>query len=92
MEHVDRARAAGRGGIFMTVHMGSWEMAGAAMGLLGVPITAAVLKHADPRIDEISGKFAAGARSRKSRSAARLPSWKMRPRGAGSSASFQIAT
>lgn len=57
MEHVDRARAAGRGGIFMTVHMGSWEMAGAAMGLLGVPITAAVLKHADPRIDEIFGEI-----------------------------------
>jgi KDO2-lipid IV(A) lauroyltransferase len=53
MEYVDQARAAGKGGIFMTVHMGSWEMAGAAMGLRGVPITAAVLKHADPRIDQI---------------------------------------
>ncbi len=53
LEHVDACRAAGKGGIFISVHMGSWELAGAALGLLGVPLTAAVLKHADPRIDEI---------------------------------------
>ncbi len=53
MEHIDACRAEGKGGIFMTVHMGSWELAGAAMGLLGVPVTAAVLKHSDPRIDGI---------------------------------------
>ncbi len=53
MEHVEACRAAGKGGIFMTAHMGSWELAGSAMGLLGVPLTAAVLKHADPRIDAI---------------------------------------
>jgi KDO2-lipid IV(A) lauroyltransferase len=52
-DHIDACRAAGKGGIFMTAHMGSWELAGCAMGLLGVPITAAVLKHADPRIDGI---------------------------------------
>ncbi len=53
IEHVDACRAAGKGGIFISVHMGSWELAGAALGLLGVPLTAAVLKHRDPRIDEI---------------------------------------
>lgn len=53
MEHIEACRAVGKGGIFMTAHMGSWELAGATLGLLGVPITAAVLKHADPRIDEI---------------------------------------
>jgi KDO2-lipid IV(A) lauroyltransferase len=53
LEHVAAARDEGVGGIFMTAHMGSWELAGAALGLLGVPLTAAVLKHADPRIDEI---------------------------------------
>lgn len=53
MEHVEACRAAGKGGIFMTVHMGSWELAGSALGLLGIPITAAVLKHADARIDAI---------------------------------------
>lgn len=53
MEHIEACRAAGKGGIFMSVHMGSWELAGSALGLLGVPITAAVLKHADARIDAI---------------------------------------
>ena len=53
LEHVGAAREAGVGGICMTAHMGSWEMAGAALGLLGVPLTAAVLKHHDPRIDAI---------------------------------------
>jgi KDO2-lipid IV(A) lauroyltransferase len=53
LEHVGAARDEGVGGIVMTAHMGSWELAGVALGLLGVPITAAVLKHADPRIDEI---------------------------------------
>jgi lauroyl/myristoyl acyltransferase len=53
MEYVEACRAAGKGGIFMTVHMGSWELAGSAFGLLGVPLTAAVLKHSDARIDRI---------------------------------------
>jgi Kdo2-lipid IVA lauroyltransferase/acyltransferase len=53
MEVIEACRSAGKGGIFMTAHMGSWELAGAAVGLLGVPVTAAVLKHADPRIDAI---------------------------------------
>jgi lauroyl/myristoyl acyltransferase len=44
---------AGRGGIFVTVHMGSWEMAGAYEGLRGVPLTVVALSHADPRVDQI---------------------------------------
>jgi lauroyl/myristoyl acyltransferase len=53
LEHIGAARDEGVGGIVMSAHMGSWELAGVALGLLGVPITAAVLKHTDPRIDEI---------------------------------------
>lgn len=53
MEHVEACQKAGKGGIFMTAHMGSWELAGSVMGLLGVPLTAAVLQHHDPRIDQI---------------------------------------
>jgi KDO2-lipid IV(A) lauroyltransferase len=53
LEHIGAARDEDVGGIFVTAHMGSWELAGAALGLLGVPLTAAVLKHADPRIDAI---------------------------------------
>lgn len=53
MEHVHAASAAGHGGIFITVHMGSWELGGASMGLLGVPLTVAALPHKDPRIEQL---------------------------------------
>lgn len=53
LEHIGAARDEGIGGVVITAHMGSWELAAAAFGLLGVPITAAVLRHNDPRIDEI---------------------------------------
>ncbi len=52
-QHVEAAMAAGVGGIFVTPHMGSWEMAGAYVGLRGVPLTVAALPHKDPRIDRI---------------------------------------
>ena len=53
LEHMEAARAAGKGGIFVTVHMGSWELAGAYLGLRGIPLTAVALPHQDSRIDQI---------------------------------------
>jgi KDO2-lipid IV(A) lauroyltransferase len=41
------------GGIFVSAHMGSWELAGAYLAQRGVPLTAVVLQHRDPRIDEL---------------------------------------
>lgn len=52
-EHIQAAIGAGRGGIFVTAHMGSWELGGAYLGLRGVPLTAVALPHKDPRIDQI---------------------------------------
>lgn len=52
-EHLGAAMDAGKGGIFVTVHMGSWELGGAYMGMRGVPLTVAALPHKDPRIDQI---------------------------------------
>lgn len=52
-EHVRAALAAGHGGIFVTAHMGSWELGGACASFLGVPLTAAALPHKDKRIDDI---------------------------------------
>ena len=52
-EHLRAALDAGKGGIFVTVHMGSWELGGAYMGMRGVPLTVAALSHQDHRIDQI---------------------------------------
>ena len=52
-EHLQAAMQAGAGGIFVSVHMGSWELGGAYLGLRGVPLTVAALPHKDPRIDHI---------------------------------------
>lgn len=53
LEHLEAARTQAVGGIFATVHMGSWELAGVYLGLRGLPITAAALSHRDSRIDQI---------------------------------------
>ncbi len=52
-EHIEAAIDAGKGGIFVMVHMGSWELGCAYLGLRGVPLTAVALPHRDPRIDRI---------------------------------------
>lgn len=52
-EHIQTTIDAGKGGILVIVHMGSWELACAYLGLRGVPLTGAVLPHRDPRIDRI---------------------------------------
>jgi phosphatidylinositol dimannoside acyltransferase len=52
-EHLEAALATGKGGIFVTVHMGSWEMAGAYLSLRGLPLTAVALPHKDDRINRI---------------------------------------
>jgi KDO2-lipid IV(A) lauroyltransferase len=52
-EHVEAAMKAKVGGVFVTLHMGSWELAGAYEGLRGVPLTGIALSHADSRVDQI---------------------------------------
>ena len=52
-EHVEAAMKAKVGGIFVTLHMGSWELAAAYEGLRGVPLTVVALSHADSRVDQI---------------------------------------
>lgn len=51
--HIQATLASGHGGIFVTAHMGSWELGGACAGFLGVPLTAVALPHKDKRIDDI---------------------------------------
>jgi len=52
-EHLQAAMDSGVGGIFITVHMGSWELAGAYLALRGLPLTVTALAHKDRRIDQI---------------------------------------
>ncbi len=52
-EHVKACVQAGKGGILVGVHMGSWELGGAVISLLGIPLTVAALPHKDERVDAI---------------------------------------
>jgi lauroyl/myristoyl acyltransferase len=52
-EYLEAAQASAVGGVFATLHMGSWELAGVYLGMRGVPLTAAALPHHDPRINQI---------------------------------------
>jgi lauroyl/myristoyl acyltransferase len=53
LEYLQGAMAAGKGGIYVTVHMGSWELGGAYLGMRGIPLTVVALPHKDQRIDQI---------------------------------------
>jgi lauroyl/myristoyl acyltransferase len=52
-EYLEAALATGKGGIFMTVHTGSWEMGGAYLALRGLPLTVVALPHKDERINRL---------------------------------------
>ncbi|MCX6030256.1 MAG: hypothetical protein NT169_13305 [Chloroflexi bacterium] len=52
-EHLQAAMDSRVGGVLITVHMGSWELGAAYLGLRGVPLTAVALPHRDPRINRI---------------------------------------
>jgi lauroyl/myristoyl acyltransferase len=52
-EHLAAAMQARAGGILVSPHIGSWELAGAYQGLRGVPVSVVALTHPDPRVNEI---------------------------------------
>jgi KDO2-lipid IV(A) lauroyltransferase len=52
-EHIQAAMDANVGVVFATVHIGSWELAGAYLGWRGIPLTVVALPHRDPRIDRL---------------------------------------
>jgi KDO2-lipid IV(A) lauroyltransferase len=53
MEHVDAARAAGRGILFATAHLGNWELSAFAYGLLVGPMHVLARPLDNPRIDAL---------------------------------------
>ncbi|MBT8337090.1 MAG: lysophospholipid acyltransferase family protein [Gemmatimonadetes bacterium] len=51
LEPLASAVSAGRGGIVVTGHLGSWEMGGAAIAVRGMPVDAVALVQANPLFD-----------------------------------------
>lgn len=50
-EVVGDALARGRGAVVVTGHLGNWELAGAFLSGLGIPVTAVVKPQSNPRFD-----------------------------------------
>ena len=45
LHNMEKARAMGKGVIALSAHVGNWELGGAALSILGYPISAVVLTH-----------------------------------------------
>ena len=50
-EWMREALQSGRGAIGLTAHLGNFELAGAVLSLLGLPVNAVVLTHQNPRVN-----------------------------------------
>jgi Kdo2-lipid IVA lauroyltransferase/acyltransferase len=50
-EHVERARADGQGIMFVTGHLGNWELGGAYTAARGIPLDVVVRRQANPLFD-----------------------------------------
>ncbi len=59
LEHLEKARRAGRGAVLVTGHCGNWELLNAALGLSGIPMTIAVRELYDPRLDRVATRLRA---------------------------------
>lgn len=52
-ENFDKAREEGKGGIYITGHIGSWEMMAGFGALRGLPVTVIAKEVYDPRLDRL---------------------------------------
>ncbi len=50
-EHLEAARASGRGCVLMSVHTGNWEWGAARLALQGVPMRLLARPHPSPRVE-----------------------------------------
>jgi KDO2-lipid IV(A) lauroyltransferase len=57
IEHIESARAIGKGCLFVTGHLGFFELGGLAMSQLGYPITALTLPEPTPELTEWRAQF-----------------------------------
>lgn len=51
LHYIDEALVKGKGAIILTAHIGNWELAGVAVGLLGYPLAAVALPHRHKSVD-----------------------------------------
>ena len=52
-QYIDECLSEGKGVILLSLHIGNWELGGAALGASGYPISAIVLEHQDKKTDEL---------------------------------------
>ncbi len=52
LEHMKQALKSGKGAIGLSAHLGNYELAGAVLSLLGLPVKAVVLTHQNPHVDD----------------------------------------
>lgn len=58
-EHLEAARARGRGAVLVTGHCGNWELMNARLGAGGIPMSIAVREIYDPRLHGVATKLRA---------------------------------
>ncbi len=56
-EQLDRAMAAGKGGIFLTAHFGNWELSASWLAAMGYPIDILVLAQHNDMFDRMLNRF-----------------------------------
>ncbi len=62
VERMEEALREGRGAIGVTAHLGNYELAGAVLSLLGMPLHGVVLSHRNPWVDDFFTRQRAKAR------------------------------
>ncbi len=55
-QYLDEAVATGKGIIFLTGHLGNWELGGLVMGMMGYPTLAISLSHKERQVNELFNK------------------------------------
>ncbi len=56
-EHFERARSCGKGVLFLTAHLGNWELSALAHGLYGHPMHILVRALDNPRLDRLVARY-----------------------------------
>ncbi|MDE2028425.1 MAG: lysophospholipid acyltransferase family protein [Candidatus Omnitrophica bacterium] len=53
LEHLNEVLQRGKGGILVSAHLGSWELGGTVLPMMGFPLSVVALAHKDPRVNAL---------------------------------------